>query len=41
MFIFVYAALFITLFAIEGHLRRGSKQKEEIIELLKEIKEKY
>ena len=32
--------VFLTLLSIEGHLRKGSKQNEEIIELLREINEK-
>ena len=31
----------ITLLSIEGQLKKGYKQQQEIIELLKQIKEKH
>ncbi|MCR1833729.1 hypothetical protein NSA56_04875 [Oceanobacillus caeni] len=34
-----FVVIVITLLAVEGHLRKASKQNEEIINLLKEIKE--
>lgn len=35
-----FIVIIISLLAIEGQLRKASKQNEEIIKLLKEIKEK-
>ncbi|SFM26339.1 hypothetical protein SAMN04487943_11135 [Gracilibacillus orientalis] len=40
MFILGSIVVIITLLSIEGHLRKGNKQNEEIIELLKQIDEK-
>lgn len=36
-----FFVMFATLLSIEGQLRKGYKQNEEIIKLLKEINEKH
>ena len=36
-----FIVVVITLLSIDGQLRKGYKQQQEIIELLKQIKEKH
>ncbi|WP_407272531.1 hypothetical protein [Radiobacillus sp. PE A8.2] len=41
MFIFIgFIVIFITLVSIESQLRKSNQHNEEVIKLLKEIKEK-
>ncbi|MHA6251503.1 hypothetical protein [Oceanobacillus sp. CAU 1775] len=40
LFLIGFIVILFTLLAIEATLKKGYKQNEEIIELLKEIKEK-
>ena len=36
-----FIVVVVTLLSIEGQLRKGYKQQQEIIELLKQIKERH
>ncbi|WP_269083194.1 hypothetical protein [Ornithinibacillus californiensis] len=40
LFFIGFVLIIFILLTIESHLKKGTKQNEEIIELLKEIKEK-